>query len=253
MSELRVPPAVTFAFERFVADVCNQAQFDYDEWPLKAHEFLVHLQDRWRERVGAGLSTEAAMQQSFDLFGDSSNIGRSLREPYWKRVLLHRRCRPARYVVFLLGAVLTTISEMIRFAPIGPQDTPFSSIYDLYAMIAPMPVCFAAIAILPLLRWRPRMQNPWLRRLAELRFLITPIYLPVLWYVFYVPTTLLLPFKDPIPSMPTKLWDNIVWHTFHYSVLALAWFGGIALLCELNAIFRPRKPNRDVLPVQLMQ
>ena len=253
MSELRVPPAVTFAFERFVADVCNQAQFDYDEWPLKAHEFLVHLQDRWRERVGVGLSTEAAMQQSFDLFGDSSNIGRSLREPYWKRVLFHRRCLPARYVAFLNGAALTVISEMIRFVPMMSQDTPFSSRHGLYELIAPMPVCIGAIAILPLLRWRPRMHNPWLRSLAELKFLITPIYLLVLWYVFYVPTTLLLPFKNPFPYSPAPLSEDIFWHTFHYSVLALAWFGGIALLCELNAIFRPKKQKRDVLPVQLMQ
>jgi len=128
MSELRVPPAVTFAFERLVADVCRQAKLDDHEWALTARELLTHLQNRWREGDALNLSTDAATQRALDLFGAPEVVAMSLRNPWWRRLLFHENHRLKRILVFLSASVwgvilLSTSSVMVNVASENSEST----------------------------------------------------------------------------------------------------------------------------------
>jgi len=80
-SDSRIPPGVTLAFEKAATQICNDAKLDYDEWPLRAYETVTHLQERWRDGILKGLSTDEAERQALNAFGKLSAVARSLRKP----------------------------------------------------------------------------------------------------------------------------------------------------------------------------
>lgn len=87
MPELRIPPAVSFAFERVAADVCDRASLEPSEWSAKAKELVNHLEQRWCEGAERGMSTEEAQERALTLFGPPEEVGRWLRKGLIRRWL----------------------------------------------------------------------------------------------------------------------------------------------------------------------
>ena len=105
-SNKTVPPAVTLKFERIAYQVCNGARFDYDELPSRANEMVTWLQNGWREGSKQGLTDDGAQERAIAAFGDLSHAIKRLRAPRYRRLLLHDRYRPHRYLVFLAAYYL---------------------------------------------------------------------------------------------------------------------------------------------------
>ena len=104
-TELRIPPSVTFAFERTATQVCNEAKLDYDEWSLRAYEAVTHLRESWRKGIRNGLSTDEAERQALVSYGDLSIAAKSWRKSWLLRMLFHQRCRSERFFLFLAAYV----------------------------------------------------------------------------------------------------------------------------------------------------
>ena len=54
MSELRIPPAVSFTFEKLISAICEMAKIDYDDRPYATRELLSQLESRWRKEIARG-------------------------------------------------------------------------------------------------------------------------------------------------------------------------------------------------------
>ena len=175
MPESRVPPAVTFAFERYVAEVCHRARLDDYEWPLKARELLTHLQNRWREGDAMGLSTTAAEQRALDLFGSPKSVARGMRRPWWKRLLLHHNCRLHRHLTFLSASTFVTL--LLGFQHLILKD----DLLGAAQIAGSFTNAFFAVGSVFLIKWQPREWPAWLRTVLLVRH--------VLW--FFVATGLL--------------------------------------------------------------
>ena len=104
--EQRIPGGVTLTFQRSVAQVCDEAKLDSDEWTLRFCEGVLHLQERWRDGIEGGLSTEEAQRQVLVSYGDPLAVGKSWRKPWYFRVLFQERYRTTRYLFFLFAYVL---------------------------------------------------------------------------------------------------------------------------------------------------
>ena len=102
-SSTRIPPAVNEVFVQIASQVCDRARMDYDEWLVNSQELAFHLQERWREGVQNGLSTEDAQERAISLFGDPVEVAKSLRKPWLQRLLYFKRFRPQRYGFFILA------------------------------------------------------------------------------------------------------------------------------------------------------
>jgi hypothetical protein len=101
-----VPPAFRLEFEQLANDVCDRARIDHNEWTLPTSELATHLQERWRDWRETGLSKEAARQRVLELFGSPSDVAKSLKRPWYLRVLVYERYRPHRYFLFLAAYML---------------------------------------------------------------------------------------------------------------------------------------------------
>lgn len=101
-----IPGYVKVAFEATALQICDEAKLDSDEWPLRAHEAVTHLRERWRDGTYSGLSSDEAKRQVLDAYGDPLAVGKSWRKPWYFRVLFHERYRATRYLLFLFAYVL---------------------------------------------------------------------------------------------------------------------------------------------------
>ena len=101
-----IPVDVKIAIGATALQVCEEAKLDFDEWPLRAHEAVTHLRERWRDGTYNGLSSVEAKRQVLDSYGDPLAVGKSWRKPWYFRVLFHERYRATRYLLFLFAYVL---------------------------------------------------------------------------------------------------------------------------------------------------
>jgi hypothetical protein len=163
MSDLRVPPAVTFKFERIVSEVCHHAKLDTDEWPLRARELLDHLQERWREGAESGLSTETAEARALERFGHPLAVARGLRQPWFKRLMYQNRLRLHRYVTFLTATMCGNL--LIGFEHFLLHDLEF----DAPRLVGTSVNGFLALGSLYVIKWQPAGWSPWVRSLWAIR------------------------------------------------------------------------------------
>ena len=109
MPELRVPPAVSFAFERVATDVCDQAGLETFEWAAKVKELVNHLEQRWCEGVELGMSTDAAEKRALDLFGPPQEAGRWLGQGMIRRWLSSPSRHEFRVMMFTANLFLLAL------------------------------------------------------------------------------------------------------------------------------------------------
>ena len=85
----------------------SRAKLDHETDPLAllhdVQETVNHLQERWMDGRENGLSPEEAEKRAIALFGDISLIAKSLKQPWYVRLLFYERCRPMRYFVVTWG------------------------------------------------------------------------------------------------------------------------------------------------------
>lgn len=110
MPELRVPPAVSFTFERVAIDVCDQAGLETFEWAAKAKELVNHLEQRWCEGVELGMSTDAAQKRALDLFGPPQEAGRWLAQGMIRRWLSSPSRHEFRVMMFTTNIFLLDLT-----------------------------------------------------------------------------------------------------------------------------------------------
>jgi hypothetical protein len=104
-NDIRIPPAVSLAFERVAYRICILAKLDYDEWHLQVRELKLHLQERWKEGIENGLNTERAEAHALAVFGNPADVAKSLRKPWLVRLLQYKNMRSERLLVFLSAYV----------------------------------------------------------------------------------------------------------------------------------------------------
>ena len=225
MPEPRVPPATALAFEKLAMRVCNEAKLDYDEWPARCHELVGHLQARWREGIEQELSTEAAEERAMELFGDVSRVARSLRQPWIRRLLFHRRYRAERYILFLaasvLGSWLWNIEQVSHASP-KPDD-------DMMSVgLAAFFNGFVAIGSLALVLWKPKSNRRWIRVILSLRYVMVLFMLIGLYNSTIFPVLL---FRDYLGT-PALGWGYSVYFGIHCAHVMISWLGTACFISE---------------------
>jgi hypothetical protein len=168
MSELRVPPAVTMKFENTAHYVCNKAKLDFDAWPLHIHEFVTHLQDRWREGIELGLDTDQAEERALQLFGNLNKVAQGVRKHWLKRLIYDDRCKVNRYFIVLLDSVLVSTLTFYLYLTRKHQPT-FDSdeVMQLYGAYFNGFIGMGSVAII---RWKPNIKYTILRWIYAIRY-----------------------------------------------------------------------------------
>ncbi len=220
MPELRVPPSVTFKFERFIAEVCHRAKLDDHEWPLKARELLSHLQERWREGVEAGLNDADAQERALQLFGEPKAVARRLRQSWLRRLLYHQNCRPHRYLVFLSACLSGTLMLAVEVLLLA-KDRGMPMEY----LVGAFTNGFLALGALLVVKWRPPLQPIWLRYLLGIRH--------VLW--FFVVSGFINAAATPLKALGLLIRDgfSFVLALLFAGPICLGFVGAACLLSEL--------------------
>ena len=240
MSDLRVPPAVTFRFERCVAAICHYAKLDDYEWPLKARELLSHLQARWREGVENGLSDEAAEQRALELFGPSKSVAKSLRQPWWRRLLFYQNHRQHRLLTFLAASLFGTLLLGMAHIFLAKEAVP-----DAAQMIGSFTNSFIALGSLLAVKWRPT-GPAWLRGVLLIRH--------GLW--FFIGVGWLNVAGNPLVAL--GLYLRLNWGILALPVLLVAilfgWLGAACFGSEvLNLAERRRRLTPETLAFQMIR
>ena len=219
---------------------------DYDEWLVNSQELAFHLQERWREGISLGLSTDAAQSRAIELFGDPIIVAKSLRKPWLERLLFYDRFRPERYGVFILAfffytwhTILDTHWRELIQNMDGVDVTPFKILLpftnDFYTDgVGAMFVGFAASACVVSSKWQPHFNRHWLNRLMVVRHLA----LLMAGYAFF-----LLAVRFPylaytnLPELFHRYSDYskilVPFAILHLLGIALGWFGSFCLLLEI--------------------
>ncbi len=172
--DLRVPPSVTLSFERLVVAVCEEAKLDFEQWAPKTHEFVTHLQERWREGVEQGLSDTAAESRAVERFGSVAAVGRSLRPTWLRRYLTFQRYRGQRYALFLSGAVFCAYVETESMAATGGAKYEVGSVGFYYLLGCSLNGAVAAGA-LAIVKWRPSVRARVFKGLLACRWIVAPL------------------------------------------------------------------------------
>lgn len=233
MAETRVPPAVTFSFERYVAEVCHRAKLDDHEWPLKARELLSHLQERWREGVDGGLNDADAQERAIQLFGQPVDVARRLRQSWLRRLLYHQKCRPHRYVVFLTACLSGTLIMAVEVLLTNDKDIPVDFIVGAFTN------GFLAVGALMVIQWRPPLKPVWLGWLLSIRH--------VLW--FFVVSGFINAASTPLKALWPLIVDDfpLVIMMLFLGPICLGFIGAACLLSEALDFAGRRKSKTDEL------
>jgi hypothetical protein len=242
MPDLRVPPAVTFAFEKVVASVCDQAKLEAEDWPLRARELLNYFQERWREGVEMGLSTEEAQSRALEMFGPSKLVARSLREVWWKRLIFQRRCRAARNMVFLsssfvCSAISTTVTNNFHKLPMASGA--LTSGVFMNGLLA--------LGSAWLIAWKPRIPYVLVQMLFSLRH--------ILWLLVFSG------FLNVVSVPPIELYRVLT--SSNGNLISMGWFlvswiygclGGACLVSEsLNLAGRRKAVSLETMAFQALR
>lgn len=236
-NDFRVPPAVSLTFEKAATDICNRAKLDYDEWPLQAHEFVTHLQERWKEGIEKGLTTEDAEARALALFGDPAATAKALRKPWLRRVLSYERYRPERHLLFLVAYVfhawLTVLD--VHYRTFYNHQNP-----DLNTILLPFQLRFfvdglgmffvglTGVAAVMLIQWLPKTWNAWVYSALCLK--------GVLWSVVIFAACILLTKPSYWAYETFRLYENYFFYqgfcVLHLLAIPLAWLGAACLISE---------------------
>ena len=245
MPELRVPPATTRTFERLVTGICNRARLETEDWPLRAHELLNHLQDRWREGIEAGLTTEAAEERALQLFGKPGAVARRMKERWWKRLLLQRRFRLHRNLVYVSSAFIGQglCALFVKFYENNPQASHEYAVGSILFSLLPL-ACAWVVS------WKPKITNVLLRWLFALRNVLwLSVVSGFLNELFISP--ILLRRAYILKELPDL---EIGWACFMVAAGIYGCVGGACLLSEaLNLAGRRRQVNRDTFAFQVIR
>jgi hypothetical protein len=228
MSELRVPPAVTMKFENTAHYVCNKAKLDFDEWPLHIHEFVTHLQDRWREGIDLGLDTDQAEERALQLFGNLNKVAHALRKPWLKRLMYDERCRVLRYIIIVLSVANISFDTMPIFHPAN-REILFGSV-EYYEGFLVHYYGFIVIASLSIIRWKPNCEHVVLRRIVSARYIFSIFVLICIFYISVFYYGLLLAMGKWM-LYGTKCYDVYLF------VFAAAIIGALADACLISELF----------------
>ena len=232
MDNLRVPPAVSFAFEQVVSKVCFESKVDYDDRPFMARELQNHLESFWRRETEKGLSTDDAQEQALAAFGSVEDVARRLRQPLWRRIMFFESYRAERFIVFLCIAVVHGFFCYINDSVYKLTRTPADS--NGYAALGYIINPIEATAALLILQWKPK--NRFLRLLAWVRFIPSPLIFTQLIFMFVAP---IIRFKYLLyAGIRTGRWD--IYSCTVFTILIP--LGSIAVACFCSELLR--RPQR---------
>src|SRR4051812_8851949 len=96
----RIPPGVTFAFEKIAHEICHRAALEEDEATERAHEIVTLLREKFRDGIANELSTAQAEENAIAAL-DQAGLTSTLRRPWMLRLLFFRRSRATRQLIFL--------------------------------------------------------------------------------------------------------------------------------------------------------
>lgn len=253
-SDLRVPPAVTLEFRQIANDICNRAKLDYDDWAHQADELTTHLQERWRDGIDDGLSTEGARQKVLEGFGDRSLVAKSLRRPWYVRLLSYDRYRPHRYISFL--AAYCFCCWVTIYCAVLPLMAPPQNVKDAYtylddrldSLLMPFRPDFfltgfgmlfvgvLATASAIFIQWQPRFKAPLLNRVLYLRNGLIAIIVLAIAQLAFMPLFSTLTFGNPFEFYIGVDWLSL-WHNLmgllRIIAIILGWCGALCLIAEL--------------------
>lgn len=241
--QTRIPPAVNEVFVQIASQVCNRARMDYDEWLVNSQELAFHLQERWREGIALGLSTDAAQSRAIEKFGDPNIVAKSLRKPWLQRLLFYDRFRPERYGFFILAFFFYTWHTILdtNWRELLQNDvvTPFrillpftNSFYN--DGVGAMFVGFGASACVVLSKWQPHYGRRWLNQMMIVRHLA----LLLAGYAFFL-LVVRFPYLayNNLPELFDRYSDYsrilIPFTVMHLLGIALGWFGSVCLFLEI--------------------
>jgi len=169
-NDIRIPPAVSLAFERIAYKICELAKLDHDEWQMQVHELRTHLQERWKEGIELGLSTEKAEERALVLFGSPQAIAKSLRKPLFTRLLTYKRFRSERLLTFLAAFVFYSWLQVldVHYRAYLNDDTvelsnvmlPFSWQFFTDGL-GTFFIGLIAVLSVVVIQWQPANENKW--------------------------------------------------------------------------------------------
>jgi hypothetical protein len=226
MSELRVPPAVTMKFENTAHYVCNKAKLDFDEWPLHIHEFVTHLQDRWREGIDLGLDTDQAEERALQLFGNLNKVARSVRKHWFKRLIYDDRCRVNRYVIIFLSATLLTFFGTAKRYPVGTKIEVGSIEYSF--ILGSFLNCFYGMGSLAVIRWKPDFKHAILRWAFGIRYILGIFVLTLFINITLISYNLLFAYSRQLSDG-----INIIYFFLVFISVILGTLGAMCMISEL--------------------
>jgi hypothetical protein len=120
--DTRVPPSISFEFERLSLDVCERAKADFDQRHLLFHELVDQLEELWRQGEAAGLDDVAAKDRALELFGDAEVAARVYRGGFAKwmvRLLTFHRYASHRFILILGSVVFVTWMKQAQKSVLG--------------------------------------------------------------------------------------------------------------------------------------
>ncbi len=235
---IRIPPAVSLAFERVAYQVCILAKLDHDEWHLQISELKMHLQERWQEGIENGLSTGRAEAHALAIFGNPADVAKSLRKPWLVRLLQYKNMRSERLLVFLSADVFYAWMQVLDVHYrhyLNNEDVnldqvmlPFSGGFFTEGMGTFFIGLLAVVSVLAL-QWRPVFAKSHWKTLSLAR------------YVFLVPIAfalIQLGLKPAILAWDTfRLYESYLFYqgycVLHVLAVLTGWFGIVCLMAEL--------------------
>ena len=261
-SQKTIPPGVTSDFEQFAYKVCNDARFDYDELPSRANEMVTVLQNMWRRAIDQGGTTAGAEERAITAFGDLSAAIKSLRAPWYRRLLLHDRYRPHRYVVFLAAYYLvfwvTTSAQQLRLlvdsspfvagnSAISDREIVVGAFHYLYtAFLLPIEVPqwflggigslfvgLAAVGSVLVVRWQPSVRLARFAQPLILRSAFSILALYAIGVLSVMPWSSTLDNLQFIRANPDIDWPLFVMCAATAVSVVVSWAGAICLISEL--------------------
>src|ERR1035438_874977 len=92
-----IPHHIKQEFQDLASSVCKDAKLDSGEWQSERDRLVRHWEHYYRQAVNEGKTPLEAQERAIESSGGLSRLARSLRDPWYIRLLSYERCRPMRY------------------------------------------------------------------------------------------------------------------------------------------------------------
>ncbi len=229
MSELRVPPAVTFHFEQVVAEVCESAMLDYDEVPFASNEILQHLENRWRDHIATGLGTDAAEALALEEFGSPEVVGKAYRKPFFKRLLYDKRTSSLRLFIIFAHGIAISYANACGIIKDTKDITSRESLLYIHQGSFLNPLIF--ILAIKLIHWKPRNLPLALRYFLYLR------YLPAISFVGFLSQALVIPVITVWKTFEQCAGQQPIQYGYLLVALTFVFSGWLSFGCAISELF----------------